>query len=85
MISEAMITGSSIKSKRAGAGIAGAVLCKKAGLTRNRLTDIERGYATPSFEELERVNTALDQLIEAKASIQRSAAAAGWPMMEALP
>jgi hypothetical protein len=31
-------------------------------------------------EELERINTALDQLIQAKSVIQKAAASVGWPL-----
>jgi transcriptional regulator with XRE-family HTH domain len=70
---------SDLKTKRVVAGISGSVLCAKAGLSRSRLSLIERGYVNPAPEELARINTALDQLIEAKSVIERVAASVGWP------
>jgi len=54
---------SDLKAKRLAAGIPGSVLCAKIGLSRSRLSLIERGYVNPAPEELGRINTALDQLI----------------------
>jgi hypothetical protein len=58
------------------------VLCAKAGLSRSRLSLIERGYVTLVPQELARINTALDELIQAKAVIDNVAASVGWPMAE---
>ena len=71
---------SDLKIKRLAAGIAGNVLCAKTGISRSRLSLIERGYLNPSAEELQRINTALDELIQAKSVIERVAASVGWPM-----
>lgn len=68
-----------LKIKRVAAGISGSVLCAKVGLSRSRLSLIERGYVNPAPEELACINTALDQLIEAKSVIDRVAASVGWP------
>jgi hypothetical protein len=48
-------------------------------MARSRLSDIERGYVTPSPEELARTAAALGKLIEAKSSLDRVAASLGWP------
>ena len=77
-----MISGTTVKSKRVAAGIAGYLVCKKAGIARSRLSDIERGYVTATPDDLTRINAALDFLIEAKAAIQNTAAAVGWPIGE---
>jgi len=74
---------SDLKSKRTAAGISGSVLCAKTGLSRSRLSLIERGYVSPATEELQRIDTALDELIQAKAVIERVAASVGWPMAKA--
>lgn len=75
-----MIEAATIKAKRTAAGIAGNILCKKIGTARSRLSDIERGFITPSPEELARIDRALDELIEAKSVIDRVAASMGWPL-----
>jgi ribosome-binding protein aMBF1 (putative translation factor) len=77
-----MISGTTIKSKRIAAGIAGHVLCKKIPAHRSRLSDIERGYVTPTPEELARIDSALDELIKAKSVLRQTAAALGWPTTE---
>jgi transcriptional regulator with XRE-family HTH domain len=74
-----MIDGPTLKQKRTAAGLAGNVLCKRIGMARSRLSDIERGYVTPSSEELAQIDAALNELIEAKSFIDRVAASVGWP------
>jgi hypothetical protein len=77
-----MVTSASIKHKRIAAGIVGHVLCKKLSIPRSRLSHIERDYMTVTPEELQRIDAALDDLIRAKAAIQETAIAAGWPVAE---
>jgi transcriptional regulator with XRE-family HTH domain len=77
-----MIDPLTLKAKRTAAGIAGSILCKKFGMARSRLSDIERGYVTASPDELARMDATLDELIEAKSAIQRTATAVGWPLGE---
>jgi len=74
-----MIDAATLKAKRTGAGIAGNLICRKISMARSRLSDIERGYVTPSPEELGRIAAALDELIEAKSFLDRVAASVGWP------
>ncbi len=73
------MVGNALRTKRAVAGIAGAVLCQKAGINRSYLSALERGTATATPDEIKRLNTALDDLIRAKSEIQKTAAAVGWP------
>jgi hypothetical protein len=49
-------------------------------MARSRLSDIERGYVTPSDEELARVDVALEDLIRAQSVLRQTAAALGWPV-----
>jgi transcriptional regulator with XRE-family HTH domain len=77
-----MIDAAKLKARRSTAGIAGSILCKKLGMARSRLSDIERGYVTPSPDELARMDAALDDLIRAKCVLQKTAAALGWPLGE---
>jgi transcriptional regulator with XRE-family HTH domain len=77
-----MIDAATIRTKRIAAGIAGNIVCKKIGMARSRLSDIERGFVTASPEELARMDTALDVLINAKGVLQQTAAALGWPVGE---
>lgn len=70
---------SELKSKRQAAEISGSVLCAKAGISRSRLSLIERGVVCPGPEETARIRGALEQLIEAKSVMDRVAALMGWP------
>ncbi len=70
---------SNLRAKRAAAGISGSVLCAKAGLSRSRLSLIERGYVKPADPERERIECALEELVRAKSVIDRVAASVGWP------
>jgi ribosome-binding protein aMBF1 (putative translation factor) len=74
-----MVTPKTIRSKRIAGDIAGQVLCVKLGITRTRLSDIERGYLKPADEELQRIDSALDQLLAAKETLRQTAVALGWP------
>ena len=74
-----MIEATAIRAKRSAAGIAGSILCKKIGIARSRLSDIERGYVTARPEELLRIESALEQLIQDKSVIENVAASLGWP------
>ena len=74
-----MTKGSDLKLRRISSGIVGAVLCKKVGIGRSRLSDIEREYVVPSEDELTRIDAALDGLTRAKRKIAAVAAEEGWP------
>jgi transcriptional regulator with XRE-family HTH domain len=73
------MVGSTLRAKRAAAGIAGILLCRKAGISRSRLSEIERETAAVTPDELVQLNAALDELICAKSEIRKTAAAVGWP------
>jgi transcriptional regulator with XRE-family HTH domain len=77
-----MITGATIRAKRIQARIAGHLLCRKVGMSRSRLSGIENQYWAVTFEELSRIELALDDLIRAKGVIEQTAAALGWPGAE---
>jgi transcriptional regulator with XRE-family HTH domain len=70
-----------LRSKRITAEISAALLAAKAKVNRSRLSNIERGYVQPGEEELQRLGAALDELIKAKAAIQKAATAVGWPVV----
>ena len=61
------------------AGITGGVLCRKAGIDRSRLSQIERGYIQPSEEEFRRIGDALEGLLLAKKQLVAAAVKVGWP------
>lgn len=68
-----------LRKRRALVGISGQVLCARAGISRSRLTEIERGYFTPREDELRRLNRALDKLIAARRRVEAVALEVGWP------
>jgi transcriptional regulator with XRE-family HTH domain len=74
-----MSIGTEIRAKRTAAGIAGVLVCAKAGIARSRLSDIERGYVKPPADEIARSANALDDLTRAKRKIAALAAEEGWP------
>lgn len=71
-----------LRSQRLAAEIPAMLLAAKARVNRCRLSNLERGYAQPTREELQRLTSALEQLIDAKAAIQKTATAVGWPLGE---
>jgi predicted transcriptional regulator len=71
--------GSDLRHKRLEMGIAGHLVCTKAGVGRSRLSDIERGYVQPSDVELTRICRALEELISAKTKLAAAAVKVGWP------
>jgi predicted transcriptional regulator len=75
-----MTTAKEIRSKRAAAEIPATLLALKAKVNRSRLSGIERGYVQATSDELQRLQMALDELIEAKAILDRVAASMGWPV-----
>jgi transcriptional regulator with XRE-family HTH domain len=80
-----MINAAALKAKRTAAGIAGNIVCKKLGIARSRLSDIERGYVTATDAELARVDAALEDLIRAQSVLRQTAAALGWPVSGIIP
>jgi AraC-like DNA-binding protein len=71
--------GIELRTRRMSAGIPGRVLSAKAGMSRTRLSDIERGYVRPVTGELDRIYEALNLLIEAHEKIAAIAKECGWP------
>ena len=71
------MTVQALRAERIAAEIPATLLAAKAKVNRSRLSNLERGYAQATEEELQRLTSALDQLIDAKAAIHRTAAAVG--------
>ena len=68
-----------LRSKRVAAEIPATMLATKARVNRSRLSNIECGHVEPNENELQRLSRALEQLIEARAAIRKTAVAVGWP------
>jgi transcriptional regulator with XRE-family HTH domain len=71
-----------LRSKRIAAEIPATLLAAKAKVNRSRLSNIERGYAQPTSEEVQRLTCAFEELIDAKSAVEKTAAAVGWPIEE---
>jgi transcriptional regulator with XRE-family HTH domain len=72
--------GKEFRRARVAADITGDILSVKAGLSRTRLSEIERESRRPTQDEAIRLRKALDDLIDAKQRIEEFAAQVGWPM-----
>ena len=72
--------GHQLRQRRVAARIPGQILCNKVGISRGRLSDIEREYVQPRQEELARLNGALDELIAAREKVVAVAEEGGWPL-----
>ena len=75
----AMSTGQLLRDRRIHARLTGLMVSGRSGVSRSRLSDIERGYIMPREEEVERVNAAIDSLAEARRAMERTATEVGWP------
>jgi transcriptional regulator with XRE-family HTH domain len=69
-----------LRSKRVSAEIPATLLAARAKVNRSRLSNIERGYSEPTEDELQRLNAALNELIQARSALQKTAAELGWPV-----
>jgi transcriptional regulator with XRE-family HTH domain len=68
-----------IREKRLAVGVSGSALCARAGISRSRLSDIERGYVQPKAQELRRIERALLELVQARSRMAALAKEVGWP------
>ena len=71
------MTGPDLKTKRMMAGISGRAVCQLAGISRAKLSDIERGYALATPEDRCRIEAAIDQILKTKQYLATVAAEAG--------
>jgi transcriptional regulator with XRE-family HTH domain len=71
------VTATNIRAKRVAAGIAGYAVCRVAGISRARLSDIERENVTATPEDLRRIEAAIDGIIETRRHLARLAEQAG--------
>ena len=72
------MNGYELKRRRLALDITGDVLCKRAGINRTRLSNIERGYVVLSGEEADRLRKALDEIAAAKKQVTELAASLGF-------
>jgi predicted transcriptional regulator len=75
------MNGMDLKAKRRSAQIPGHILCRKAEITRTKLSEIECGYVIPDELEVSRISAALDDLVQAREKVAAAAKEAGWPIV----
>jgi len=71
------LTTDELRAKRAAAGIPGHAVCQLSGISRARLSDIERGYLTASLEDLNRIDAAIERILSTRRQLTRLAIDAG--------
>ena len=71
------MTASILRTKRAGAGIPGHAVCQLAGISRAKLSDLERGYVMGSPEDLRRIDCAIEQILRTRQHLAALATEAG--------
>jgi hypothetical protein len=71
------VTQKNLRTKRVTAGIPGQPVCQVAGISRAKLSDIEREYVVATPEELRRIDAAIDQIVRTKQDVARLATEAG--------
>jgi hypothetical protein len=71
------MTATNIRAKRVTARIAGYAVCQVAGISRAKLSDIEREYITATQEDLRRIDSAINGIIETRRHLAKLAAEVG--------
>jgi transcriptional regulator with XRE-family HTH domain len=71
------VTATMIRARRAAAGIPGHAICQIAGISRAKLSDVERGYVTATPEDLHRIEAAIDGIIHTRQHLAKMAEQAG--------
>jgi hypothetical protein len=74
------MTAADLRTKRAVAGIPGYAVCQVAGISRAKLSDVERGYVPASPEELQRIDDAIEQIVRTRQRLAALASDAGLPL-----
>ena len=70
------------RAKRLAAGIPAIAVAARAKKNRSWLSSVECGHFQATAEEMDLLRLTLEQLIQAKTTIQEAAVAAGWPGAE---
>ena len=70
------------RTKRLAAGIPAIAVAARAKKNRSWLSGVECGHIQPTDDDMASLERALEQLIQAKLAIQRTASAVGWPGAE---
>jgi hypothetical protein len=78
-----MLTGSDVRIQRVTAGLSGHLVCLRSGITRTRLSAIERGHVIPPDVELRCISNAIADIVAGRARLAKLAAEAGLSPEEA--
>lgn len=71
------MTATNIRAKRAAAGITGHAVCRLARISRAKLSDIEREHVIAPPGDLQRIDSAIDQIFRTRQHLARLATEAG--------
>jgi transcriptional regulator with XRE-family HTH domain len=77
ILQERKMTAKNIRSKRAVAGIPGHAVCRLAGISRAKLSDIEREHVIATPEDLQCIDSAINQILRTRQHLTELAAEAG--------
>ena len=80
MKNETINTNKTIKLMRLQAGLSGWIVCLETGVSRSRLSAIEKGITEASAEELNRIAAGIERLRQAKSKVVQFAARCGFPI-----
>jgi predicted transcriptional regulator len=72
------MTGEDLRQKRRQGDVPGEMVCRRAGISRSRLSAIERGHITPSSDEARRLAAAIEELAAVRKRIVRFASRLGF-------
>jgi transcriptional regulator with XRE-family HTH domain len=71
------VTAKNLRARRAAEGIPGTAVCRRSGISRAKLSDIEREYVIATTEELERIEAAIEEIVRTRRQVAKFAAQAG--------
>ena len=71
------MTAKNLRAKRVAAGIPGQVVCQLTGISRANLSDIERENVIVTPEDLQRIESAIDQILRTRQHLAKLATEAG--------
>jgi transcriptional regulator with XRE-family HTH domain len=71
------MTAKNLRAKRAAAGIPGHAVCQLAGISRAKLSDIERENVIGTPEDLQSIECAINQILRTRQHLAKLATEAG--------
>jgi hypothetical protein len=75
------VTAKDLRDRRCAEGIPGTAVCHRSGISRARLSDIEREYIAATAEEWERLEVAIENMVSTRLQVAKFAAQAGLSLM----